>query len=141
MLNHPENAVNAREGKFREIATKATFCQSIWSAPSRTNPSVSFCANATTSTMADAVPSQPMSEPPSAKPSSPPAVRKNPSSAATSRSTCGEMPRQLILCRNIIPKNSMETSPLPPFSPSVTQNYFFSLTFFWKFIVRNYIFL
>ena len=29
MLNHPENAVNAREEKFREIATKATVCQSV----------------------------------------------------------------------------------------------------------------
>ena len=28
MLNHPENAVNAREEKFREIATKAIVCQS-----------------------------------------------------------------------------------------------------------------
>ena len=28
MLNHPENAVNTREEKFREIATKAIVCQS-----------------------------------------------------------------------------------------------------------------
>ena len=28
MLNHPENAVNAREEKFREITTKAIVCQS-----------------------------------------------------------------------------------------------------------------
>ena len=27
MLNHPENAVNAREEKFREIVTKAIVCQ------------------------------------------------------------------------------------------------------------------
>ena len=132
MLNHPENAVNAREGKFREIATKATICQSIWSAPSRTNPSVSFCANATTSTMADAVPSQPTSKPPSAKPSSPPAGRKNPSSTATSRSTCGEMPRQLILCRNIISKKQHgNRSPTPFFTLCYTKlSLFFNI--FWE---------
>ena len=28
MLNHPENAVNAREEKFREMTTKAIVCQS-----------------------------------------------------------------------------------------------------------------
>ena len=28
MLNYPENAVNAREEKFREMATKTTVCQS-----------------------------------------------------------------------------------------------------------------
>ena len=66
MLNHPENAVNAREEKFREIATNAIVFQS------------------------EACPSQPTSKPPSARPSSPPAGHRNPSSTITSKSICGE---------------------------------------------------